>query len=389
MTIPDWINDAARSRYVELQWTDYGAFERWVRSIVVAGGVSQTDAEALLARFPNPRPARVPATPEEEGTVAYLSDPPDVGPLAKFTDHGWIDAATADSLRFPVLTLRRLLEPLADQDVLVDIQENALHILGRCNCPKPDVLEWGENRQGLVYGMVQSGKTANMITLIALAAKVGYRLFIILAGDKSSLRDQTQSRINHAFDLTNGANRDAPLGMVQSPTWEDDYRSTGLGFSESFRYADMHGRGFDWSTVIVVKKQTNHLRQLIAHLELLKAEMEKDGENLGDRLPALIIDDEADYASPNTDVYGSGNRIHNDIVDLRNALPRNTYIGYTATPQACLSADPGDPVGYPKDFFWLLEPFVEETAQAYRTRSYLGAWEVFWEYDHWLLQQMG
>jgi len=389
MTIPDWISDAARSRYAELSWTDYRAFDRWVRSIVEGGAISRADAEELLTRFPNPRPVRVPEAPEEEGTVVYLTDPPDVGPLAQFRNHGWVDDATAVELRFPVTVLRCLLEPLADQDVLIDIQENALHILGRCNCPRPTIQEWGENRQGLVYGMVQSGKTANMITLIALAAKAGYRLFIILAGDKSSLRDQTQSRINRAFDLTHGANRESPFGMVQSPTWEADYRSTGLGFSESFRYSDIRGRGYDWSTIIVIKKQTNHLRQLIGHLEMLKAEMEKDGKDLGSRLPALIIDDEADYASPNTDVYGNGNRIHNDIVDLRVALPRNTYIGYTATPQACLSADTGDVVGYPKDFLWLLEPFVEEAAGTYRTRSYLGAWEVFWEYDRWLLHRMG
>ena len=40
------------------------------------------------------------------------------------------------------------------------------------------------NRQGLAFGQVQSGKTANMITLIGLAKIAGYRLFIILAGDK-------------------------------------------------------------------------------------------------------------------------------------------------------------------------------------------------------------
>ena len=389
MPIPAWINEAAASRYAELQWSDYPAFVRWVRSIAESGMVPQMDANELLARFPNPRPARLQETPEEEETVAYLTNPQDTGPLAKFPNHGWIDDTTANELRLTIPILRRLLSPLADEDILKDIHENALHILGRCNCPRADIQEWGENRQGLVYGMVQSGKTASMITLIALAAKAGYKLFIILAGDKSSLRDQTQSRINGAFDLTNGTNRESPFGMIQSPTWEADYRSTGLGYSESFRCSDIHGRGHEWITVIVIKKQTDHLRHLIGHLEMLKGEIESYGADLGSRLPTLIIDDEADYASPNTDVYGNGNRIHNDIVKLREALPRNTYVGYTATPQACLSADPGDVVGYPKDFFWLLEPFVEKTDDAYRTRSYLGAWEVFWEYDRWLLHRMG
>ena len=79
-----------------------------------------------------------------------------------------------------------------DVQVLEDIRENTLHILGRCNNPN----DWGDsNRQGLVYGMVQSGKTASMINLIAMGIKAGYKLFIILAGDKDSLRKQTQKRL--------------------------------------------------------------------------------------------------------------------------------------------------------------------------------------------------
>ena len=54
--------------------------------------------------------------------------------------------------------------------------------------------------------MVQSGKTANMLSLMSLGLRAGYRLFIILAGDKSSLRDQTQSRVNTAFNLDGGVN---------------------------------------------------------------------------------------------------------------------------------------------------------------------------------------
>ena len=51
---------------------------------------------------------------------------------------------------------------ITDVQVLDDIRENTIHILGRCNNPA----DWGDsNHQGLVYGMVQSGKTASMINL--------------------------------------------------------------------------------------------------------------------------------------------------------------------------------------------------------------------------------
>ena len=102
-----------------------------------------------------------------------------------------------------------------------------------------------------------------------------------------------------------------------------------------------------------------------------------------------MIDDEADYGTPNTDTRGAGSEIHNLIVELRNAIPHNTYVGYTATPQACLSADPSDVVGYPKDFFWLLEPYQELINGEYVPRSYLGVYELFWEYTGALIHEIG
>ena len=93
----------------------------------------------------------------------------------------------------------------------------------------------------------------------------------------------------------------------------------------------------------------------------------------------MIFDDEADYASQNTDVGGDGTTIHNDILALRNTIPHNCYIAYTATPQANLSADIHSEIGYPKDFWWMLEPFMDKDQHGqFRPRTYLGAHEVSW-----------
>ena len=60
-------------------------------------------------------------------------------------------------------------------DFVKEIDTHSLHILGRCNEPR----NWGtHNKQGLVYGIVQSGKTASMISLVGLAIESGYRLFM-------------------------------------------------------------------------------------------------------------------------------------------------------------------------------------------------------------------
>ncbi len=268
-----------------------------------------------------------------------------------------------------------------DIEAARDTQENALHVLGRCNNPS----DWGENRRGLVFGMVQSGKTANMIALIALARKAGYRLFILLAGDKSSLRDQTQYRMNRAFGLKGGSN---PKELTNSPTYQGDYLGSGAGYYGNFLYPDRVSRKEPWSTIIVVKKQKNNLEALIADINAMKAALERETMDLGELLPALIIDDEADNGTPDTRKHG-GSEIHNLVVGLREAVTRNTYVGYTATPQACLSADPNDIVGYPRDFFWLLEPYQSLEDGVPVPRTYLGPYEVFWERPDALIRGIG
>lgn len=51
-------------------------------------------------------------------------------------------------------------------------------------------------RMGMVFGYVQSGKTAHYIGMINKAYDAGYRIVIVLSGIHNSLRSQTQSRID-------------------------------------------------------------------------------------------------------------------------------------------------------------------------------------------------
>lgn len=53
-----------------------------------------------------------------------------------------------------------------------------------------------EKCYGLVFGYVQSGKTANYIGLINKAVDAGYKIIIVLAGMHNNLRSQTQTRID-------------------------------------------------------------------------------------------------------------------------------------------------------------------------------------------------
>ena len=366
--------------------TDY----QQILSLIDDYPISSVMKEDLKRRFPRPGCAP-PAfwnndTSNEDFTEAFATDPRNPGPLSEFQDHGWMDNADPNSYRedrFYKLVQGRT--GIDDLQVLEDIRENTIHILGRCNNPA----EWGDrNHQGLVYGMVQSGKTASMINLIAMGIKAGYKLFIILAGDKDSLRKQTQKRVNQAFNLQNGINTSTG---IHSPTYKNDFSHTALNYTGNFRTQNMIREGKQYVTIIVIKKENNHLNDLIQQIENLDDFCKRIGEyNLTDNFPTLILDDEADYASLDVNSIGEGpSPINSALIKLRESIPRNCYAAYTATPQGCLSSNPKSLIGYPRDFFWLLEPFIEEINGQEITRSYLGAWDVFWQYDEYLINEIG
>jgi len=383
MSIPDWLVSSIQSQYTTK--SNYKDFSKWIKELVDAEQIKPHEADDIFQRFPNSEPILISDWEDEEGVETILRDPLDTGPLAKLPFRSWIKPDLAGEYRHDDEKLIKLLG-MNDLEVIRDIQENALHILDGCNNPTENGEKWGENKQGLVYGMVQSGKTANMLSLISIARKSGYRLFIILSGDKSSLRNQTQNRINKAFKLDNGSR---PGSKIHSPTFNSDFKHTRGGYTANFRFNERVARSQDWTTIIVIKKQTNHLNSLINQIKDLEYALKEEGMEMGKEIPTMIIDDEADYASQNTDTRGDGTTIHNDLISLRRVLPRNCYVAYTATPQACLTADPDDPIGYPKDFWWHIEPYMDEHEGGRIPRSYLGAWEVFWFYNEYLINRMG
>ena len=354
--------------------------------------LNEEERNRLVQLFPEPqaqaaRPAAV-SGEEEDFAEGVLDYPPDTLPLAMHDDHGWVDDFGIEALcNDRVYHKVQQNVGISDPQVIKDIEQNTLHILGRCNDPRA----WEENRQGLVYGMVQSGKTASMMNLIAMGRAAGYRLFILLAGDKSSLRNQSQQRINEAFDLTNGWNNNA---KIHSPTFRSDFNDTNMDYMGTFQMRRIKD-GEDVTNIIVIKKETNHLPNLISQIQqaqrMIQQYVEHPAIEVHDHaaLRCMILDDEADAVSQDTNPRGGGSTIHGHICGLRETIEQNCYVAYTATPQACLSAHPDDPIGYPKDFFWLLEPYQDEHPDGSRTnRSYLGAYDVFWEEDHLLIDEI-
>lgn len=188
-------------------------------------------------------------------------------------------------------------------------------------------------RQGLVLGYVQSGKTANMAATIAKAADAGYRLVIVLAGLTTSLRRQTQERFE--VDLTSG-NPEQWLWLTQA--------SHDFSLTSGLRLTLSEGQ----TQIMVIKKNAAVLQRLTEALQGMPSWLRM-------RMPTLIVDDECDQASLNTQAYRNAvSRINEQIRDLLDLLPKVTYLGYTATPYAnvltCETGHDGTQDLYPADF---------------------------------------
>lgn len=190
--------------------------------------------------------------------------------------------------------------------------------------PRPSESSW--DAKGLVVGYVQSGKTTNFTAVIAKAADVGYKFVIVLSGIHNGLRKQTQERLDEQLhQLT-------PHKWKQLTNADDDFRAPTMQ-STALLHVDDSG-----VILAVVKKNATVLRRLDKWLQpAVKQRALTD-------VPTLIIDDEADQASVET------NSINPLIRGIIAKLPKSTYIGYTATPFANVLIDPRGDDLYPRDF---------------------------------------
>src|SRR5476649_1317763 len=77
-----------------------------------------------------------------------------------------------------------------------EIRKTAKEVIGKC----VDPLSGGkEEINGLIYGLVQSGKTGVLTVTGAMGADEGYRTIIILTSDIDPLYEQTLGRVQEAF----------------------------------------------------------------------------------------------------------------------------------------------------------------------------------------------
>ena len=216
--------------------------------------------------------------------------------------------------------------------------------------------------RGLVMGDVQSGKTGTYIGLICKAVDAGYKVVILLTGMTESLRVQTQRRINEGFvgfDSENfcqvGVGKDSSLIIPRSMTsTQTDYKGNNINQNTAMAIS-----GFDNNPLILVcKKNVSVLKKVIQGLSALNTTATKKKI----AAPLLLIDDEADNASINTNKPEyDPTRINQSIRTLLALFRQASYVGFTATPFANVFIQPtsADEMEkddlFPRDFIYSLK----------------------------------
>lgn len=244
-------------------------------------------------------------------------------------------------------------------------------------------------RRGLVIGDVQSGKTSNYLSLITKAADAGYKFIIVIAGIHNNLRKQTQQRIDYgfigreSFDLRKKDQKSkVGVGLKYGSMRDEDYphpislTTQDEDFNSRFANQSQTEIGdFNKPVILVIKKNTHTLRSLERWLRTYNTTHQK-GSKID--APMLMIDDESDNASINTNKIEDDPTITNDYLrKILNLFSKSCYVGYTATPFANIFIDPESYSDsyedlFPKDFIYCLNP----------PSNYFGPQKIFLEDDY-------
>lgn len=160
--------------------------------------------------------------------------------------------------------------------------------------------DYKSHRSGLLLGNVQSGKTGQMLGVLAAAADLDFEIFIILTTDNVQLQQQTLMRAMKYLDTMCICGK------------HDDMR---------FLANEMR------KPVVVVLQKNSRI------LETWQSNLESSGFLTG--RPIFIIDDESDNASLNTKINKDDqSTINRRIVNIRKLSNSSFYLQTTATPQS-------------------------------------------------------
>jgi hypothetical protein len=241
-------------------------------------------------------------------------------------------------------------------NVILQLDELTDKILDKLFNPQRSEIQI--SKKGLVVGQVQSGKTANYTGLICKAADAGFNLIIVLAGIHNNLRSQTQNRIDEGFlgfdtqyERAYTMNKTTKIGVGLIPGFENAIANSYTTSLEKgdFTKQSANTAGFNFNApqpiILVVKKNASVLKRLCTWLQTQATNDKIANKSL------LIIDDEADNASINTNRKElDPTAINRNICKIISFFNRSAYVGYTATPFANIFIPLNEEDLFPRDF---------------------------------------
>lgn len=195
--------------------------------------------------------------------------------------------------------LQAYLNKLNPPELAQSVQETVNGFLAKLDETAPK-----KSKNVLLLGNVQSGKTAQVLGVLSALAERDNKLFIYLTTDSVDLQQQTLKRAQNSLDKF----------IVLSE--ENDNL-----LDEMLKQ--------DLPILAVIKKNASILkrwRNTFASKKHLHG------------YPLIIVDDEADAASLNTnaDKNKDASTINQHLSDIKNACCQNLFIQLTATPQSIL-----------------------------------------------------
>ncbi len=161
-----------------------------------------------------------------------------------------------------------------------------------------DVITKKNGKSFVIYGEPQSGKTELMIALTCRLLDEGFKTIFVVVNDNTELENQNFERFQGACQLNPSPVRD----------WEIEELLP-------------HQLKQDIPRVVFCRKNSNRLAKLIVHSRHFKNR--------------VVIDDEADFATPDTNINKKDKEstaIHQRLGDLVKLDEGGIYIGVTATP---------------------------------------------------------
>jgi hypothetical protein len=192
----------------------------------------------------------------------------------------------------------------------------------------------------LVFGNVQSGKTRHLLANICWARDNSFHAAIVFTGSTTPLGDQTVDRLKSSLPQNTAQIISSPT----EPRLADGPVLQQLISRVQSRLVDS-GSPIPVVTLIKSGARLSAVREMIKELNRV----------VGVDLRIMILDDEADQASPDATANSRGNEIidtvlsqdlptrvtiHNRINEIRDEIRgKQIYLAYTATPQALIHGD--------------------------------------------------